>query len=80
MSTDHNTRIGPLGTQTWYSICSRHRPYKAGCEQCERGSWHTDWVLALTGKVYKRFPRAWRFFANLRIGRMDLSKRYRKRT
>jgi hypothetical protein len=59
------TRLRLLGKQSWYSVCSMHRTHTKECYQCNVGSWHTDWVLAVSKWAFKKYQKLWTLWTNL---------------
>lgn len=43
----------------WYSICSKHKDHNFGCSKCQVGSWHYVSLMAISERLYLRFPGFW---------------------
>ncbi len=59
--------------QEFYSVCSKHRITHPTCSTCKAGSWPNCWKRALGARIYKRWPRLWRRWANRPAGRRRLA-------
>ena len=67
----------PSGWHEWYSICSEHREYEAGCSCCNEGRWISRWDRFWDHLLFRINPTLWQQWANRR---KSVSRQFLERT